>query len=137
MKDSNCFPPAEYNPSSLPPTSLSQSLMAKHELLYHTPQLSLPVPSGSQEMMYLLLTPATAPLPNAPRTFSSGPHCSLICALFACLPALSGIANICLLFKQTPSTFTLHPAATPRPVLPAFHQLSDTHVLHVVQSWLS
>lgn len=70
------------------------------------------------------------PSPQVPTVLSS------VLFLPACL-LFAGIANICMLFKQTPSTFTLHPAATPRPVLPAFHQLSDTHVLHVARSWLS
>lgn len=136
MKEPNCFPPAEYNPSSLTPTSLSQSLMAMHELLYPRPQLSLPIPSGSQEMMYLLLNPVAAPLPNTSRTSSSSPHCFFICDLFACL-LFTTVTNTSMLSQQTPSSFTLHPGAMPRPILPDVQQLSGTHLAQSWFSWVS
>lgn len=102
MKEPNCFPPAEYNPSSLTPTSLSQSLMAMHELLYPRPQLSLPIPSGSQETMYLLLNPVAAPLPNTSRTCSSSPHCFLFCDLFSACSSLLSPIQACSPCKLLP-----------------------------------
>ena len=74
--------------------------------------------------MHLLLNPAAPPVSVTSRTSSSSPHCSLICALFACM-LFTNITSTCMLSQQTPSNFTLHQGTAPRPILPAVQQLSD------------
>lgn len=120
MKEPNCFPPAEYNPSSLTPTSLSQSLMAMHELLYLRPQLSLPVPSGSWEICCSTCCSSTSHHIHYLLLKSS--LFSHLCP-FACM-LLTNITGTCMFSQKTPSFFTLCQGTTPRPTLLVVQQLS-------------
>lgn len=82
MREPNCFPPAEHNPSSLTPTSSSQPPVALQELLCLRPQLIPDSPGLFRDVPCLHCTPAAPPLPSTSRTSSSSPCCCLICASF-------------------------------------------------------
>lgn len=146
MREPNCFPPAEHNPSSLTPTSSSQPPVALQELLCLRPQLIPDSPGLFRDVPCLHCTPAAPPLPSTSRTSSSSPCCCLICALFRPLAPHKHLrrtrvlpANSCdfhLPARKTPRLpLQQLSGASPLPGCPKVAFPEPLHPSHIPRPW--
>lgn len=150
MREANCFPPAEHNPSSLTPTSSSQPPVALQEPLCLRPQLipnSLGLFFFFWDVPCLHCTPAAPPLPSTSRTSSSSPCCCLICGVFFFCFGLTNISSACAFSQKIPAIFSLRQGkllsshcsssegASPPPGCPEVAFPGSLHPSHTPRPW--